>query len=172
MSLPLRFQATAFGFAVLLAAGVAGAADQAPPDLWNGAVVGMNIDQVDARFPQAVATSGQSLEDGSQAALTVPAELGGAKADAFFFFRGNSLSAILVESHAVHSGRRADNLIEARRIVAAATSQYGPPKRCIDRPGLAALDCVWTLGALKVSVGYHDIGGGSPALSALYTRAP
>jgi hypothetical protein len=169
-SLALRATAIALGLAVLLAT-CANAADTAAPELWGGVVAGMTIDQVATRLPQAKPSTGQLLEDLSQSALSVPAQLDGAPADAYLFFRGNGLSAVLVERHDLSSGRRAENLAEARRIVTAATSQYGPPKRCVERRELAALGCTWTAGALKVSLAYHDVGGGSPALSVLYSVA-
>jgi hypothetical protein len=147
------------------------AAPPAGPNLWNGATAGMNIDQVAAAVPQAKASTGQVLEDGSQSGLSAPAELAGAPADAVFFFRLKSLSAVLIEKHAMPSGHGPGNLVEARRIVALATSQYGAPKSCVDRPELTSLDCVWLSGAIKVAVSYHDIGGGSPALSVLYRVA-
>jgi hypothetical protein len=165
----LRAIALACGLVASIAASVC-SADPAAVDLWNGAAAGMNIDQVAALFPQAAAATNQTLEDGSQSGLSIPAQLGGSPADAIFFFHYNKLTAVLVESRGVRSAERAANLAEARRIVAAAASQYGPPKRCDERPELAALACVWSVGQLAVAVAYHDFGGGSPALSARYSR--
>ena len=150
-----------------------GASAAAPigPNLWNGAAAGMTIDQVAAVVPQAKPAAGQVLEDGSQSGLSAPAELAGAPAEAIFFFHFKTLSAVLVERQALASGHGPENLAEARRIVALATSQYGRPQSCADRPELAGLDCVWQSGAVKVAVSYHDFGGGSPALSILYRTA-
>jgi hypothetical protein len=166
----LRFAVVVSAIAALMTMGATAAAP-AGPDLWNGATAGMNIDQVAAAVPQAKPGAGQVLEDGSQSGLSAPAELAGAPADAIFFFRLKSLSAVLVEKHAMPSGHGAENLAEARRIVALATGQYGAPKSCVDRPELASLDCVWLSGPIKVAISYHDTGGGSPALSVLYRAA-
>jgi hypothetical protein len=159
----------ACGLAALLAAGAA-SADPKDLDLWNGATAGMTIDQAVAQFPHPTPSTGQTLEDGSQSGLSNAAQLGGTPADAIFFFRGNGLTAVVVESHAVRSGQSAENLAEVRRIIDAATSQYGRPKRCIERLQLAALTCTWTVDALAITVAYHDVGGGSPVLSARYSR--
>ncbi|HEX4197779.1 MAG TPA: hypothetical protein VHZ26_10085 [Caulobacteraceae bacterium] len=166
----MRLAVIAAGSASFL---IIGAAPPAPsgPDLWNGAKAGATIDQVAAVAPQAKPAIGQTLEDGSQSGLTAPAELAGSPAEAFFFFRFKGLSAVLVESRALKSGRGPENLAEARRIVQLATSQYGAPRRCVDRAQLAALNCTWTSGGIKVAVSYHDFGGGSPALSVLYSPA-
>ena len=166
----LRIAIVASIAASLLTMG-ATAATPTRPNLWNGAAAGMTIDQVAAVVPQAKAATGQVLEDGSQSGLSAPAELAGAPAEAVFFFRIKGLSAVLVEKHAMSSGHGPENLAEARRIVALATSQYGRPQSCIDRPELADLDCVWLSGGIKVAVSYHDLGGGSPALSILYRPA-
>ena len=166
----MRVAAIAFGAAALLTMGAAPAVPSGP-DLWNGAKAGMTIDQVDALAPQATPATAQRLEDGSQSGLSAPAELAGAPAEAIFFFRYKGLSAVLVESQAMRSGHGPENLAEAKRIVALATSQYGPPQHCITRSELAALNCVWTAGSIKVAVSYHDFGGGSPALSVLYRLA-
>jgi len=166
----LRFAVVISAVAALMTMGATTIAP-AGPNLWNGATAGMTIDQVAAAVPQAKPATGQVLEDGSQSGLSAPAELAGAPADAVFFFRLKSLSAVLIEKHAMPSGHGPANLAEARRIVALATGQYGAPKSCVDRPELTSLDCVWLSGAIKVAVSYHDIGGGSPSLSVLY-RAP
>jgi hypothetical protein len=166
----LRLAVAVSAIAALMTMGATVAAP-AGPNLWNGAAAGMTIDQVAAAVPQAKPSTGQVLADGSQSALSAPAELAGAPADAVFFFRLKSLSAVLIEKHAMPSGGGPGNLSEARRIVAVATSQYGAPKSCVDRPELASLNCVWLSGAIKIAFSYHDIGGGSPALSVLYRAA-
>ncbi|HZC17352.1 MAG TPA: hypothetical protein VE309_11375 [Caulobacteraceae bacterium] len=166
----MRFAVIVSAVAGLLTMGAAAAAPSGP-DLWNGALAGASIDQVAAATPQAKPATGQVLEDGSQSGLSAPAQLAGSPAEAIFFFQVKSLSAVLVESRAMKSGRGPENLAEARRIVGLATSQYGPPQRCIDRAELAALNCTWTTGSIKVAVSYHDFGGGSPALSVLYSPA-
>jgi hypothetical protein len=166
----LRLAVAVAAIAALMTIGATAAAP-AGPSLWNGVAAGMTIDQVAAAVPQAKPSTGQVLEDRSQSGLSAPAELGGAPADAVFFFRLKSLSAVLIEKRAMPSGRGPGNLVEARRIVALATSQYGAPKSCVDRPELASLNCVWLSGGIKVAVSYHDIGGGSPALSVLYRAA-
>jgi hypothetical protein len=166
----LRFAVVASVAASLMTMG-ATAATPTGPNLWNGAVAGMTIDQVAAAVPQAKAATGQVLEDGSQSGLSAPAELAGAPAEAIFFFRFKSLAAVLVEKNAMSSGHGPENLTEARRIVALATSQYGHPQSCVDRPELTDLDCVWLSGGVRVAVSYHDFGGGSPALSILYRPA-
>jgi hypothetical protein len=139
------------------------------PELWNGVKAGATIDQVNDATPQAKPVTTQMLEDGSQSGLSAPALLAGSPAEALFFFRFKGLSAVLVESKALKAGHGPENLAEARRIVALATSQYGAPGRCVDRAQLAALNCTWTTSAIKVVVSYHDFGGGSPALTVLYT---
>lgn len=166
----MRIAAIASGAAALLTMGAAAAVPNGA-NLWNGARAGMTIDQVDAVVAQASPATAQMLEDGSQSGLSAPAELASAPAEAIFFFRNKALSAVLVERHAMASGHGPENLAEAKRIVALATSQYGPPRSCITRGELAALNCVWTAGSIKVAVSYHDFGGGSPALSVLYRLA-
>ena len=166
----MRIAAIASGAAALLTMRAA-EAGPSRPNLWNGAEAGMTIDRVAAQVPRATPATGQVLEDGSQSGLSAPAELAGAPAEAIFFFRGKGLSAVMVESHAMQSGRGPENLAEARRIVALAASQYGQARKCIERRELAALNCVWTAGSIKVAVSYHDFGGGSPALSVLYRPA-
>jgi hypothetical protein len=140
---------------------------QTPVVLWNGAAVGMSVDQVFALFPTAKPTTGQTLEDGALEALSLDATVDGAPADAVFFFRGKALDAVLVERRNLQRDRR-QNLAEATRLVSAATAQYGRPSRCIERRDIATVDCAWRGGDLKVAVAYHDFGGGSPALSILY----
>jgi hypothetical protein len=142
------------------------------PILWSGVQAGSTIDQVAAAVPQAKPKTGQGLEDGSLAGLAAPAELAGSPAQAVFFFRGKTLSAVMVESQALSAGHGPQNLAEARRIVGLAKSQYGAPHRCLDRPELAALNCVWTTGPVRIAISYHDFGGGSPGLSIIYRAAP
>lgn len=167
----MRLAAIVSGAAGLLTMGAAAVAPSGP-DLWNGALAGASIDQVAAAVPQARPATGQGLENGSQSGLSAPAELAGAPAEALFFFRGKSLSAVMVEARPAPSGQGQENLAEARRIVGLATRQYGPPHRCVERRELAALNCIWTTGPIRVAVSYHDFGGGSPALSVLYRPAP
>ena len=167
----MRLAATASAIAGLLTMGAAAVAPTGPI-LWGGASTGASIDQVAAAIPQAKPANGQVLEDGSQSGLSAPAQLAGAPADAVFFFRGKGLSAVMIESRAVVAGHGPENLAAARRIVALASSQYGPPRRCAERRELAALDCAWLAGPVRVAVAYHDFGGGSPALSVLYRPAP
>ncbi len=166
----VRFAVIAIGAVALL---IMGAAAPAPsgPDLWNGAAAGMTIDQVAVAVPRAKPATGQLLEDGSQSGLSAPTQLPGGPADAVFFFRGKGLSAVLVERRAMRPGHGSESLAEARRLVAAAAGQYGGPGRCVDRSQIAALACAWTPGAIKVTISYHDFGGGSPALSVLYRPA-
>ena len=161
------------GLAVAAVAASAGVASSPPPPvvLWNGAAAGMSVDQVFALFPTAKPMTGQALEDGALEALNLDATVDGAPADAVFFFRGKALDAVLVERRDLQRDRRAQNLAEAARLVSAATAQYGPPGRCIERQNMAAVDCAWRAGGLKVAVAYHDFGGGSPALSILYSAA-
>jgi hypothetical protein len=140
-------------------------------DLWHGATLGMDIDQVQARFPESRAWSGQSLENGALAALILPAQLAGAPADAIFFFRGRALASVIVERRDLPRGDRAQNLAEARRLVAQATQAYGRPRNCSDRGDIAVVDCVWFPGDLRVAVGYHDFGGGAPMLGLSYGPA-
>lgn len=166
----MRLAVIAAGIAGFLTLGAAAAAPTGP-DLWNGAQAGATIDQVAAATPQAMPATGQILEDGSQSGLSAPAQLAGAPAEAIFFFRFKGLSAVMIESRALKPGRGPENLAEARRIVQLATNQYGAPRRCVDRPQLAALNCSWRAGSIKVAVSYHDFGGGSPALSVLYSPA-
>lgn len=156
--------------AVALAAGAA-SAQTATPDLWNGAEAGMSIDRVATLFPQANPETGQTREDGSQAGLSIPAQLAGSPAEAVFFFHNRNLSAVIVESQSVQPDRSRENLAETRRIIALATSQYGRPRRCIDRPELAALTCDWVVGGMKVAVSYRDVAGRDPGLSVLYGLA-
>lgn len=163
----MRLAALASALAALLTMGATAAAPTGP-ELWNGVRAGASIDEVAAAAPQAEPSTGQMLEDGSQSGLSAPAKLAGGLAQAVFFFQGKHLSAVLVESCAMTSGQGAANLAEARRIIELARDQYGPPRRCVDRPELAALNCVWASGEIRVSVSYHDFGGGSPALSVLY----
>jgi hypothetical protein len=166
----LRLAVIAAGIAGFLTLGAAPAAPTGP-DLWNGAMAGATIDQVAAALPQAKPATGQVLEDGSQSGLSAAAQLAGSPAQALFFFRFKGLSAVMIESQAMKPGHGPENLAEARRIVQLATSQYGAPRRCVDRAALAALNCNWTTGQIKVAVSYHDFGGGSPALSVLYSPA-
>jgi hypothetical protein len=140
--------------------------------LWGGAQAGASIDQVAAAIPQAKPQTGQVLEDGSMSGLAAAATLAGSPAQAIFFFRGKLLSAVMVERQGLAAGQGRDNLAEARRIVDLAKGQYGAPHRCIDRPELAALNCVWTTGPVRIAISYHDLGGGSPGLSIVYRPAP
>ena len=141
------------------------------PMLWGGARAGATIDQVAAAIPQVKPLTGQWLEDGSQAGLSAPAQLAGSAAQAVFFFRAKGLSAVMVESHPLVAGHGAENLAQARRIIDMAKSQYGPPKSCVERVELAAVNCVWTTDQIRIALGYHDVGGGSPSLSVLYRAA-
>jgi len=162
--------AVASGLAAL-AIGAAAATPAPTPagvDLWNGATLGMNIDTVQALFPASKVWTGQSIENGALAALRAPARLGDAPAQAVFFFHGRSLAAVIVERDQLAASDRAGNLAEARALAAAATRQYGAPAHCTDRPSLAVFDCVWFSGGVRIALGYHDVGGGSPALSVAY----
>jgi hypothetical protein len=166
-------RAALIGLALAALIGGHGAAASAPGvDLWNGAAAGMNVDQVYALFGAAKPETGQMLEDGAAEALSVGASVGGAPADALFFFRGKVLDAVLVERRGLRREQREQNLAEAARLVTAATTQYGRPNRCIERRDVAAIDCAWVASGLKVAVAYHDFGGGSPALAILYRAAP
>ncbi len=164
-------RATLIGLALASLVAGSGAASAPAVVLWNGAAAGMTVDQVYALFAGAKPQTGQVLEDGALEALGVDATVGGAPADALFFFRGKALDAVLVERRDMRRDQRAQNLDEAARLVKAATAQYGAPSRCVDRRGVAAIDCAWTSNGLKVAVAYHDFGGGSPALSILYRAA-
>ncbi len=156
-----------------LAASSAVRAEAAPPViLWNGAAAGMSIDQVYALFPKSKPATGETLADGAVEALSLPALMDGAPADALFFFRGRDLDAVVVRQETLEPGQPARNLAETARLIAMANSQYGPPSRCTQRPDIAAVSCRWRSGDLEVGLGYHDFGGGSPALSILYTAAP
>jgi hypothetical protein len=168
---PLRLAAIASAIAGLSTMS-ATAAVPSGPALWGGAQAGATIDQVAAAIPQAKPQTGLVLEDGSQSGLAAPAELAGSPAEAVFFFRGKALSAVLVENRALASGHGPENLAEARRVLDLAKSQYGAPLRCVDRPELAALNCVWTTGPVRIAISYHDFGGGSPGLSIIYRPAP
>jgi hypothetical protein len=168
-----RRRAAVIGLALVALIGGHGVAVGAPAVvLWNGAAAGMSVDQVYALFGAAKPETGQVLEDGAMEALSVGATVGGAPADALFFFRGKALDAVLVERSGMRRDQRAQNLAEAARLVNAATTQYGRPNRCVERRDVAAIDCAWIADGLKVAVGYHDFGGGSPALGILYRAAP
>ena len=164
----MRFAAALL--ASLLASGVAAAAAPAPPppgpELWRGALAGMNIDEVVAAVPSAVPFTGQTMDNGALAGLAAPAELDGSPADAVFFFRGRLLAAVLVESRRLPA--RPDYLAKAAALEAQMTSVYGQPLRCVKRPEIAADNCEWRYGALKVAVSYRDVGGGAPLLQVLY----
>jgi hypothetical protein len=168
---PLRPAAIASAVAGLLSMGAV-ASVPIGPMLWGGAQAGATIDQVAAAIPQAKPQTGLVLEDGSQSGLAAPAELAGSPAEALFFFRGKALSAVVVENRALVAGHSLENMTEARRVLGLAKTQYGAPHRCIDRPELAALNCVWTTGPVRIAISYHDFGGGSPVLSIIYRPAP
>ncbi len=166
----MRKLVAALGLATLLA-GAAAAAAPAGVELWHGAAAGMNIDQVVAAVPQSVPFTGQSMENGGVAALAAPAELGGAQADAIFFFHARTLSAVLVESRRIDGGRPA-YLAKTAALEAAMTGAYGPPFRCLKRPEIAATACEWRAPGLKIALSYRDVGGGAPLLQVLYAPAP
>jgi hypothetical protein len=168
---PLRLAVIASAVAGLSTMGATAAAPSGPL-LWGGAQAGATIDQVAAAIPQAKPQTGLVLEDGSQSGLAAAATLAGAPAEALFYFRGKALSAVVVENRALAPGHSRENMAAARRILGLAKSQYGAPHRCIDRPELAALNCIWTTGPVRIAISYHDFGGGSPVLSIIYRPAP
>ncbi len=141
------------------------------PELWRGARIGMEPAEISARFPAAAPSKGELLPDGARSELALDTTVGGALANAQFYFNANGLETIIVDRADVAPKKTEDNLAKAHRIVDELTAEYGEPTACTEQRQLAALTCTWIFGQSKAVLSYRDTGGWAPRLSLAYRKA-
>ncbi|HEX4180297.1 MAG TPA: hypothetical protein VHY32_05865 [Caulobacteraceae bacterium] len=171
-------------FCVLALLGAAGSATAQPvskpsspppppplgPELWRGARIGMSQNDVTALFPKATPSKGEILPTGARSGLTLPVTVGGAAANAQFYFDTSGLQTIIIDRPDVVAGKTDENLAKARRIIADVTAAWGAPASCIDRRRLAALNCTWKLEKTQTVVSYRDVAGFAPSLNIAFRK--
>jgi hypothetical protein len=140
------------------------------PELWRGARLDMSEADIASRFPKATHSKGEVLPSGAKSALILPTTLGGAPANAQFYFQADGLVTIIIDRPDVVAHKTADNLAKAHKVADELTAEHGKPKSCSEQPKLADLTCIWVLGGAKAMLSYRDVGGAAPSLSVAYRK--
>jgi hypothetical protein len=143
-----------------------------PPELWQGARVGMSPHQILRAFPAARRTVAGDNLDGETEGASMPVRVADHDAVAHFFFGKRGLGALSLSILDVEEGRSIANMAEARELGDAVSGRYGAPEHCavVNDTTPVRYRCEWASGVLHIEIEYREAAP-PPTLTVTYRVA-